>query len=59
MERDVMVGDTHRERIQNWLRVAGAERRSPRVQAMQFAYIVTEAARGRREPLRTVLASRR
>jgi FkbM family methyltransferase len=59
MERDVMVGDTHRERIQNWLRVAGAERRSPRVQAMQFAYIVMEAARGRREPLRTALASRR
>jgi hypothetical protein len=22
MEHDVMVGDTHRERLQNWLRVA-------------------------------------
>jgi FkbM family methyltransferase len=59
MERDVMVGDTHRERIQNWLRVAGAERHSRRVQALQIAYIVAEAARGRREPLRTALASRR
>jgi FkbM family methyltransferase len=59
MERDVMVGDTHRERVQNWLRVAGAERRSRRVQALQAAYLVTEAARGRREPLRTALAMRR
>jgi FkbM family methyltransferase len=59
MERDVMIGDTHRERIQNWLRVAGAERRSPRAQALQVAYIVAEAARGRREPLRTAVASRR
>jgi len=59
MERDVMIGDTHRERVQNWLRVAGAERRSPRVQALQVAYIVAEAARGRREPLRTALASLR
>ena len=59
MERDVMVGDTHRERVQNWLRVAGAERRSRRVQALQVAYIVAEAVRGRREPLRMALASRR
>ena len=59
MERDVMVGDTHRERIQNWLRVAGAERRSPRVRALQVAYIVTEAVHGRREPLRMALVPRR
>jgi len=59
MERDVMVGDTHRERVQNWLRVAGAERRSPRVQALQVAYVVTEAVHGRREPLRMALVSRR
>jgi hypothetical protein len=58
MERDVMVGATHRERVQNWLRVAGAERRSHRVRALQAAYLVTEAARGRGEPLRTALASR-
>jgi hypothetical protein len=29
------------------------------VQALQVAYIVAEAARGRREPLRTALASLR
>ena len=58
MERDVMVGETHRERIQNWLRLAGAEKRSRRVQAMQFSYIVIEAVRGRREPLRRALIRR-
>lgn len=58
MEREVMVGETHRERIQNWLRLAGAEKSSRRVQAMQFAYIVAEAARGRREPLRMALTRR-
>jgi FkbM family methyltransferase len=59
MERDVMVGDTHRARVQNWLRVAGAERRSPRVQALQVAYVVAEAVHGRREPLRTALGPHR
>jgi FkbM family methyltransferase len=59
MERDVMVGDTHRARVQNWLRVAGAERRSPRVQALQVAYVVAEAVHGRREPLRTALVPHR
>jgi hypothetical protein len=29
MEDELMVGATHRARIQNWLRVAGAEERSP------------------------------
>jgi FkbM family methyltransferase len=59
MERDVMVGDTHRARVQNWLRVAGGERRSPRVQALQVAYVVAEAVHGRREPLRTALGPHR
>jgi FkbM family methyltransferase len=51
-ERDVMVGDTHRERIQNWLRVAGAEESAPLAQS---AFVVAEAFRGRREPLRRAL----
>jgi hypothetical protein len=59
MERDVMVGETHRERIQNWLQVAGAEKRSRRVRAMRFAYVVAEAAHGRRKPLRMALTLRR
>jgi hypothetical protein len=58
-ERDVMVGDTHRARVQNWLRVAGAERRSPRLQALQVAYVVAEAVHGRREALRTALVPHR
>ncbi len=55
MEEDVMVGATHRERIQNWLRIAGAERRSWRARARQLAFVILEAARGRREPLRAAL----
>jgi len=55
MEDEVMVGDTHRGRIQNWLRVAGAERRSPATGARQLAYVLSEAARGRREPFRAAL----
>jgi FkbM family methyltransferase len=56
MREEVMVGETHRKRIQNWLRVAGAE--EPGTRARQLAYVVTEAARGRREPLRAALAVR-
>jgi hypothetical protein len=58
MEEDVMVGDTHRARIQNWLGVAGAERRSYRTRIRQLAYVLTEALRGRRGPLRAVLPLR-
>lgn len=58
MEDEVMVGETHRDRIQNWLRVAGAERRSAATRARQLAYVVSEAFRGRREPLRSGLAPR-
>jgi FkbM family methyltransferase len=58
LEEDVMVGDTHRARIQNWLRVAGAETRSRRTRSRQLAYVITEAARGRREPLRASLPQR-
>ena len=53
LEQDVMVGATHRARIQNWLRVAGAERDGTRVR--QGVYVLTEALRGRREPLRAAL----
>jgi FkbM family methyltransferase len=52
MEEDVMVGATHRDRIQNWLRLAGAEASSRRARLRQLAYVVAEAVRGRREPLR-------
>jgi FkbM family methyltransferase len=55
LEEEVMVGATHRERIQNWLRVAGAEERSPRTGVRQLAYLISEARRGHREPLRAAL----
>ena len=55
MEDEVMVGATHRERIQNWLRVAGAEERSPSGRVRQLAYVVSEAAHGRRGPLKETL----
>jgi FkbM family methyltransferase len=54
-EQDVMVGATHRDRIQNWLRVAGAEERSARTHVRQTAYVVAEAAHGRRAPVRAAL----
>jgi FkbM family methyltransferase len=53
MEEDVMLGATHRERIQHWLRVAGAE--EPGTRGRQLAFVVTEAVRGRREPLRAAI----
>jgi FkbM family methyltransferase len=55
MAADVMIGGTHRARIQNWLRTVGAERSSPGVRVRQLLYIGLEAARGRREPLRAAL----
>jgi FkbM family methyltransferase len=55
MEDEVMVGATHRERIQNWLSVAGAERRTAATRARQLAFVVAEAAHGRRQPLRAAL----
>jgi FkbM family methyltransferase len=56
MEDEVMVGATHRERIQNWLRIAGAEEHAWRPRAKQAAYVIAEAARGHREPLRAALS---
>jgi FkbM family methyltransferase len=53
MEDEVMIGATHRERIQNWLRVAGAEEEGGHVR--QLAYVVSEAAHGRRGPLKETL----
>jgi hypothetical protein len=47
---------THRQRIQNWLRVAGAVEPGGRVR--QLAWVVEEAAKGRREPLRAALRPR-
>jgi FkbM family methyltransferase len=58
MEEDVMIGETHRARIQNWLRVAGAETTSVGVRSRQLAYLITEAVRGRRQPLRAALPRR-
>jgi FkbM family methyltransferase len=57
MRDDVMVGATHHARIQNWLRVAGAEERAPRTRLRQVAYVAAEALHGRRRPLRTALES--
>lgn len=57
MEEDVMIGETHRDRIQNWLRKAGAEERSGGARVRQAAYVLTEAASGRRQPLRAALAT--
>jgi FkbM family methyltransferase len=53
---EVMVGATHRARTQNWLRTAGAEVGSRRVRLRQAAYVLAEAAHGRREPLRRALS---
>lgn len=55
MEEDVMVGGTHRDRVQNWLRVAGADDPSQRARLRQLVYVVAEALRGRRAPLRAAL----
>jgi FkbM family methyltransferase len=55
LEEDVMIGGTHRLRIQNWLRSVDAEEHSPWLTVRQAGYVVREAFEGRREPLRTVL----
>jgi hypothetical protein len=55
-EEDVMVGRSHRRRIQNWLRVAGAERRSLNAWALQAFFVVTEAIHGYGEPLRQLVS---
>ena len=55
MAEDAMIGATHRERIQHWLRVAGAERSTTRARGRQLVYVVSEAVRGRRQPLRAAL----
>jgi FkbM family methyltransferase len=55
LEQDVMVGETHRDRIQNWLRVAGAEERSSSARLRQLVYAITEAAHGRRAALGAAL----
>jgi FkbM family methyltransferase len=55
LAEEVMVGRTHRGRIQHWLRGAGAENRTPLARLRQAAFVVTEALRGHREPLRTAL----
>lgn len=55
MQEEVMVGATHHARIQNWLRVAGAEERATRTRLRQIAYVTGETLHGRRRPLRTTL----
>jgi FkbM family methyltransferase len=55
MEDEAMVGGTHRERIQHWLRLAGAEERSAVTRLRQLGWTFAEAFRGRREPLRALL----
>lgn len=52
---EVMVGKTHRDRIQNWLKAAGAEEASSVVRMRQLAYLFVEATRGRGEPFREIL----
>jgi FkbM family methyltransferase len=58
MEEEVMVGPTHRARIQNWLRLAGAERTTLPARLRQLLYLLSEAAQGRRSPLRDALSRR-
>jgi FkbM family methyltransferase len=55
MEEEVMVGPTHRARIQNWLRLAGAEQTSWTSRFRQLLFLLSEAAHGRRSPLRDAL----
>jgi FkbM family methyltransferase len=55
MEADAMIGRTHRERIQHWLRTVGAEDETPTTRVRQLAFVLAEAARGRRAPLRAAL----
>jgi FkbM family methyltransferase len=57
MQEEVMVGTTHHARIQNWLRVAGAEERAASTRLRQAAYVTAEALHGRRTPLRTAVGS--
>jgi hypothetical protein len=59
MEEEAMVGDTHRERIQHWLRSAGAENAGAATHMRQLAWTLAEALRGRREPLRALLVGKR
>jgi FkbM family methyltransferase len=58
MQEHVMVGPSHRARIQNWLRIAGAEQVSWRARTRQLGYLLSEAIRGRRAPLRDALTRR-
>jgi FkbM family methyltransferase len=58
LEEDVMIGETHRLRIQNWLRSVDAEEHSPWLAIRQAGYVVREALEGRREPLRTALGGK-
>lgn len=59
MEEEAMIGDTHRERIQHWLRKTGAEDRSLVAGVRQFVWTITEAFGGRREPLRALVGRKR
>jgi FkbM family methyltransferase len=45
MEEDVMIGPTHRGRIQHWLRSAGAEERTVGARVRQAAYLFGRALR--------------
>jgi FkbM family methyltransferase len=56
LEDEVMVGATHRARIQYWLRGAGAEERTLGARARQAAYVVRAARHGHREPLRAAFS---
>lgn len=49
---EVMIGATHRDRIQHWLKGAGAEEASLGPRLRQVVYVAGEAARGHGEPLR-------
>jgi FkbM family methyltransferase len=55
MEEEVMVGPTHRARIQNWLRLAGAEQTTWTSRLHQLLFLLSEAAHGRHSPLRDAL----
>jgi FkbM family methyltransferase len=58
MQEEVMIGNTHRERIEHWLRVSGAEEPSLGAGVRQLAYLVSEAAHGRGGALRAAISRR-
>jgi FkbM family methyltransferase len=58
MEADVMIGATHRARIQHWLRTAGAEERGTATQLRQLVFLLVRTLRRLRRRLAAQLGRR-